>query len=50
MVEWDRKNKRLKDHHFKYMLDIASGISPLSDQAKRYAKMNLTSLKKYGFK
>jgi hypothetical protein len=50
MVEWDRKNKRLKDHHFKYMLDIASGKSPLSDQAKRYVKMNLASLKKYGFK
>lgn len=50
MVEWDKKNKRLKDHHFKYMLDIAMGTSPLTEQGKKYALMNLTSLKKFGFK
>lgn len=50
MIQWDKKNKRLKDHHHKYMMDIADGKSPLTDLAKRYIKMNLTSLKKYGFK
>lgn len=49
MVEWDRKNKRLKDHHFKYMFNVANGKLPFGDQAKRYAAMNLQTLKKYGF-
>lgn len=50
MVEWDRKNKRLKDHHFKYMFDVANGKLPFGDQAKRYAAMNFEMMKKYGFK
>jgi hypothetical protein len=50
MVEWDRKNKRLKDHHFKYMFDVVNGKLPFGDQAKRYATINLQTLKKYGFK
>lgn len=49
MVEWDKKNKRLKDHHFKYMLDIVNGKSPLTEQAKKYIGMNLSLLKKHGF-
>jgi hypothetical protein len=31
------------------MLDILEGRLPLSDKAKRYIKMNLALLKKYGF-
>lgn len=50
MVEWDRKNKKLKDHHFKYMFDIANGKIAFNEQAKKYAKLNLEKLKKFGFK
>ncbi len=50
MIQWDKKNKRLKDHHFKYMMDIADGKLPLTNKAKQYAKMNLVLLSKYGFK
>jgi hypothetical protein len=50
MITWDKKNKRLKDHYFKYMNDIISGARPLNDQAIKYVRMNLTFLKKYGFK
>ena len=50
MVEWDRKNKRLKDHHFKYISDVANGKLPFGEQAKRYVAMNLQTLQKYGFK
>lgn len=49
MVVWDKKNKRLKDHYFKYMLDVIDGKIPLGEQAKRYITMNLQTLKKAGF-
>ena len=50
MVEWDRKNKRLKDHHFKYMSDIANGKITLNEQSIKYVRLNLEKIKKYGFK
>lgn len=50
MVEWDRKNKRLKDYHFKYMSDIANGKITLNEQSIKYAKLNLEKVKKFGFK
>lgn len=49
MIAWDRKKKRLKDHHFKYMSDIVEGKIPLTDQAKRYVAINLETIKKHGF-
>jgi hypothetical protein len=49
MVEWDRKNKRLKDHHYKYMFDVVSGKLPFGEEAKKYAAMNLQMLRKFGF-
>lgn len=50
LVEWDRKNRKLKDYQFTYMNDIASGKISLSEQAKRNAGFNLERAKKYGFK
>ena len=50
MVEWDRKNKKLKNHHFAYMWDILNNKIPLGEQAKKYVRMNLDFLKKMGFK
>jgi len=49
IVAWDRKNKQLKGHHFKYMSDIIDGKISLTDKAKRYILMNLNTIKKYGF-
>jgi mRNA-degrading endonuclease YafQ of YafQ-DinJ toxin-antitoxin module len=49
IVDWDRKNKRLKDHHFRFMWNVAEGKHPLNDKAKKFALMNLKTLKKYGF-
>jgi hypothetical protein len=49
IVDWDRKNKRLKDHHFRFMWNVAEGKHPLNDRAKKFALMNLQTLKKYGF-
>lgn len=49
IVDWDKKNKRLKDHHFRFMWNVAEGKHPLNDRAKKFALMNLKTLKKYGF-
>lgn len=50
MVEWDRKHRKLKDHHFKYMVDLIDGKIQMTEQAKRYVKLNLQVLNKFGFK
>jgi hypothetical protein len=50
IVEWDRKNKKLKPHHFKYMFEIATGKIVLNEESKRYAILNLEKIKKFGFK
>ena len=49
IVDWDRKNKRLKDHHFRFMWNVANGKHPLNDRAKKFAMMNLKALKRFGF-
>jgi hypothetical protein len=49
IVDWDRKNMRLKDHHFRFMWDVAEGKHPLNDRTMKFALMNLKTLKKYGF-
>ena len=49
MVQWDKKNKRLKDYEYKLMSDISEGKQPFSDLNKKYAKWNLIKVKKLGF-
>lgn len=49
MVAWDKKNKRLKDHHFRFMWNVANKKQPLNERAKKFAIMNFKALKKYGF-
>jgi hypothetical protein len=50
MVDWDRKNKRLKPHHFRMMFDIVNGKEELTSQNKKYCMMNFNFISKYGFK
>ncbi len=50
MVDWDRKNKKLKDQYFVYMNNIVQGKYPLNDRAKSYALTSYNFLKKNGFK
>lgn len=50
MVDWDRKNKRLKPHHFRMMFDIVNGKEELTAQNKKYCLMNFQFISKYGFK
>ena len=50
MVDWDRKNKRLKPHHFRMMFDIVNGKEALTIQNKKYCLINFNYISKYGFK
>ena len=49
MIDWDKKNKKLKNYHFRFMWNVVTGQYPLNDKAKRFAAMNLKTIKKYGF-
>lgn len=50
IVQWDRKNKRLKDYEYKFMAEIADGKKSLTDRNVFIAALNLKKVKKYGFK
>jgi len=50
MVQWDRVNKRLKNHHFKMMFDIMNDKVKLTPQNKKYCLMNFYFISKWGFK
>ncbi|WP_218972354.1 hypothetical protein, partial [Aeromonas veronii] len=49
MVQWDRKNKRLKPFQFKMMFDLLNNKAELTSLNKKHCLMNYNSLKKYGF-
>ncbi|RBL94208.1 abortive phage resistance protein [Chitinophaga flava] len=50
IIDWDKRNKRLKSDHYKYLVDIADGKIQLTIQAQKKIKLNLERLAKYGFK
>lgn len=50
MVDWDKRNKRLKDHHYRMMLDIVNGKTQLTQHTKKYCSINYEYIKKFGFK
>lgn len=49
IVQWDKKNKRLKDFEYKFMSDLAEGRKPLTDRNKFIARLNLNKIRKSGF-
>jgi hypothetical protein len=49
IVAWDKKNRRLKDFEFKFMLELAEGRKELTERNKFIADLNFTKVKKYGF-
>ena len=49
MVQWDRKNKRLKPFQFKMMFDLLNNKVELTTLNKKHCLMNYNTLKKYGF-
>lgn len=49
MVEFDKKKRILRDHHFKLILQIMKGEKVLDETNRKFAKMNLEMLRKNGF-
>ena len=49
MLAWDKKNKKLKPHHFIFMNEVSTGKYPLNERARKYAELNLGFLLKNGF-
>jgi len=49
MVAWDKKNKRLRDYEFKFMLDLAEGRKALTDKNIFIVRQNLKKIHKFGF-
>ena len=49
MVDWDRRNKKLKDHYFVLMNNVVTGKYPLNDRAKNFALTSYKYLRKVGF-
>jgi len=49
IVQWDKKNKKLRDLEFTFMLELSRGNKPLTDRNKSFALSNLAKVKKHGF-
>ena len=50
MVIWEKKNKKLKDHHYMLLVNILEGKQKLTDLNKKYCLLNLKTLRIFGFK
>lgn len=49
IVQWDKRNKRLKDHEYLFMAELAEGKKTLTERNKLLAGYNLEKVKKLGF-
>ena len=49
LVQWDKKNKKLRNGEFTFLLELSRGIKPLTERNKSIAISNLGKAKKYGF-
>ncbi len=49
MVDFDKKKRILRNHHFKLILQIMKGEKVLDETNRKFAKMNLEMLRKNGF-
>lgn len=49
IVKWDKKNRRLKDYEYKFMLALSEGKKPWSARNISIARSNLQKAKKFGY-
>jgi hypothetical protein len=49
IVQWYKKNKKLKDFEFIFMTELVEGKKSFTDHNKKIASWNLAKVKKYGF-
>ena len=50
MLYWDKHKKKLKDSHFRFMLNIASGKIELTERNKKLVLLSLNRLRLFGFR
>lgn len=50
IVDWDRKNKRLKPFEYIFMKELVDGVKTLTEHNIKLVKYNLIKVKKFGFK
>jgi len=50
MIAYDRYNKRLKDHNFRFMMETLEKPIPWDERTMKYLKSNYEKLKEYGFR
>jgi hypothetical protein len=49
IVQWDKKNKRLKPFEYNFMKELVDGVKTLTEHNKKLVKYNLVKVKKFGF-
>ena len=49
VVKWEKKNKKLKDYEYRFMVNLAEGKKVLDAKNSFIATINLKKAKKYGF-
>jgi hypothetical protein len=50
VVQWDKRNKRLKPYEYRFMSDLADGKKGMTSRNLFIAGLNLKKVKKYGFR
>ncbi|MEX0965804.1 MAG: abortive phage resistance protein, partial [Bacteroidia bacterium] len=50
VVQWDKRNKRLKPYEYRFMSDLADGKKGMTSRNLYIAGLNLKKVQKYGFK
>lgn len=50
VVQWDKRNKRLKPYEYRFMSDLAEGKKVMTNRNLYIAGLNLKKVKKYGFR
>lgn len=50
VVQWDKKNRKLRSFEYTFMLELAEGRKPLTERNKFIARINLQKVEKLGFK
>tara|TARA_R110002051_G_scaffold54227_1_gene101563 strand:+ start:11049 stop:13379 length:2331 start_codon:yes stop_codon:yes gene_type:complete len=50
IVQWDKKNKRLAEYKYRFMVDLLEGKKELTDRNRYIVGLNLKTVKKYGFR
>ncbi len=50
IVQWDKRNKKLKPFEYRFMADLAEGKKSMTDRNKYLADLNIKKAEKYGFR